>query len=99
MTLLITFLAATTGTLVWYTNAEARQLKLGSLVLAYWSAALMWLVDSVVEYIEMGSEFFQPAAEDMINDAFLGFSVVILAMAVWVGYVIVKDPKGVFKRA
>ena len=68
MTLLITFFAAIISTVVWYNSKTDR--KLGSLVLMYWGASLMWLVDAVVEYIEVGAEFFTPAAEDMINDAF-----------------------------
>ena len=49
----------------------------------YWGASLMWLVDAVAEYLEIGTAYFQPAAEDMLNDAFLGFSVVALALVVW----------------
>lgn len=54
----------------------------------------MWLVDSVVEYIEAGAEFFTPAAADMVNDAYLGLSVVALGLIIWVVVLIVKDPEG-----
>ena len=53
----------------------------------------MWLVDAVVEYLEVGAEYFTPAAGDMLNDAFLGISVVALALVVWVVYILIKDPK------
>lgn len=59
----------------------------------FWGASLMWLVDAVVEYIEVGAEYFEPAAKDMLNDAFLGISVVALALVVWVVYILIKDPK------
>ena len=95
MTLLITFFAAIITTVIWYNSKVDR--KLGSLVLMYWGASLMWLVDAVVEYIEVGAEFFTPATEDMINDAFLGVSVVALGMFIWLVILLVKDPSGKVK--
>ena len=95
MTLLITFFAAIITTIIWYNSKTDR--KLGSLVLMYWGASLMWLVDAVVEYIEVGAEFFTPAVEDMINDAFLGVSVVALGMFIWLVILLVKDPSGKVK--
>ena len=95
MTLLITFFAAIITTVIWYNSKVDR--KLGSLVLMYWGASLMWLVDAVVEYIEVGAEFFTPATEDMINDAFLGVSVVALGMFIWLVILLIKDPSGKVK--
>lgn len=43
----------------------------------------MWLVDAIAEYAELGAEYFTPAAADMLNDAFLGVSVVALALVIW----------------
>jgi hypothetical protein len=34
----------------------------------------------------------------MLNDLFLGLSVVALAMVIWIVIVLIKDPKGVFKE-
>ena len=34
------------------------------------------------------------ATADMINDGFLGLSVIALAMVIWVAYILIKDPKG-----
>ena len=93
MTLLITVIAAVISTVVWYSSPKARELKIGVLLYMVWGASLMWLVDAVVEYIEVGAEYFEPAAKDMLNDAFLGISVVALALVVWVVYVLIKDPK------
>lgn len=92
MTLLITTFAAVIATVAWYTVKADR--KLGTLALMYWGASLMWLVDSVVEYIEAGEEFFAPAAADMLNDAYLGLSVVALGLIIWIVVLLVKDPDG-----
>lgn len=54
MTLLIAVFAAVITTIIWYTNDRRSQLKLGTLALMYWGASLMWMVDAVVEYIELG---------------------------------------------
>lgn len=91
MTLLITVFAAIISTVVWYKNTDSK-LKLGTLSLMYWGAALMWLVDAVVEYIEVGAEYFMPEAADMVNDAYLGLSVVALGLVIWLVIVLVKDP-------
>lgn len=97
MTLLITTFAAIIATIAWYTIKADR--KLGTLALMYWGASLMWLVDSVVEYIEAGAEFFTPAAADMINDSYLGLSVVALGLVIWVVVLMVKDPDGKIRTA
>ena len=95
MTLMITIFAAIAATMVWYTNQKARQLKVGMLCYMYWGASLMWMVDAIAEYIELRAAYFQPALEDMVNDAFLGVSVVALALVIWVVCVLVKDPLNV----
>lgn len=97
MTLLITAFAAIIATIAWY-NVKADR-KLGTLALMYWGASLMWLVDSVVEYIEAGAEFFTPAAADMINDSYLGLSVVVLGLIIWTVVLLVKDPEGKVRSA
>ena len=81
--------------IIWYNSKVDR--KLGSLMLMYWGASLMWLVDAVAEYIEVGAEFFTPAASDMLNDAFLGISVVALGMFIWLVILLIKDPSGKVK--
>lgn len=98
MTLLLTVTAAVISTLVWYTSAKARTLKIGTLALAYWSASIMWFVDAAAEYIELREKLFLPSLTDMINDAFLGFSVVALGLVVWIAAVLIKDPNNVLKK-
>ena len=36
---------------------------------------------------------------DMLNDAFLGLSVVALALVIWVVRLLITDPKGVVKSS
>ena len=59
----------------------------------------MWLVDAIFEYAELRAEYFTPALDDMINDTFLGFSVVALALVIWIVFVLIKDPKGVVRKS
>ena len=97
MTLLITVFAAVVATIVWYASAAAREMKVGILCWMFWGASVMWLVDALFEYAELRAEYFTPAPEDMLNDAFLGLSVVALALVIWVIVLLIKDPKGVVK--
>lgn len=68
------------------------------LPLMYWGASLMWMVDAVAEYVELGTAYFTPVWEDMLNDAFLGVSVVVFALLIWVIRLLAADPKGVIKE-
>ena len=98
MTLLITVLAAVGVTATWYATAPKSQMKLGVLCWLYWGASLMWLVDAISEYLTEGAEYFNPAPQDMLNDAYLGLSVVALGGVIWIAYLLIKDPKQVLAR-
>ena len=98
MTLLLTVFAAVITTIVWY-NRKNDDMKLGVLMFMFWGASLMWLCDAVAEYIELGADYFAPAVEDMINDSFLGLSVVAFAFVIWIVYLLIKDPKGVVRKS
>ena len=97
MTLLVTVFAAVISTVVWYKTAPKNDMKLGVLCLMFWGASLMWLVDAVFEYAELKAEYFTPAPADMLNDLFLGLSVVALGLIVWLIVLLIKDPRGVVK--
>lgn len=97
MTLLITIIAAVISTAIWYTSERARKHNVSLLCFMYWGASLMWLVDAVVEYMEAGAEYFLPAGADMINDGFLGLSVTVFGMIIWLVFLLIKDPDGVVK--
>ena len=99
MTLLTTVFAALISSIIWYKKEEARNLKVGTLSLMYWGASLMWLIDAIFEYVELGAEYFTPEPVDMLNDFFLGLSVVALGLIIWLIILLIKDPKGVIKNA
>ena len=98
MTLLVTVFAAVISTAIWY-NRKDDSMKMGILVFLFWGASIMWFVDAIFEYAEMGAEYFAPTAEDMLNDLFLGLSVVALALVIWVVRLLILDPKGVLKAS
>lgn len=93
MTLLITVFAAVIVTVKWYTRKDD-SMQLGMLCFLYWGASIMWLVDAIFEYAELRAAYFTPAIEDMLNDAFLGLSVVALALVIWLVRLLITDPKG-----
>ena len=74
-------------------------MQLGTLCLMFWGASLMWLVDAIVEYSEIGAEFFMQDGADMLNDLYLGLSVVALGLIIWLVILLIKDPKGVVRSA
>ena len=98
MTLLITVIAAVTCTAIWYSNAKAREMKFSTLCWMFWGASLMWFVDAVVEYLEDGAAFFEPAGADMLNDLYLGLSVVALGLVIWIVVLLVKDPEKIVRK-
>ena len=98
MTLLITVFAAIIATVKWYTR-EDDSMRLGILLFMFWGASLMWLVDAFFEYAELKSAYFNPPIEDMVNDAFLGLSVVALALVIWLVRLLVTDPRGKIRTA
>lgn len=98
MTLLITIIAAVVATIVWYVNENRDAYKLGTLSFIYWGASLMWLMDFVAEYKELGADYFAWELADIINDSLLGIAVVALGLVAWIIILLAKDPKGVFKK-
>lgn len=98
MTLLLTVFAAVIATVVWY-NRKDNKMKIGVLCFMFWGASLMWLIDAIFEFAELKAEYFTPAVEDMLNDAFLGLAVIALALVIWVVILLITDPKGSVKAA
>lgn len=98
MTLLITVFAAVIVTVLWYIRKDDT-MKLGILIFMYWGASIMWLVDALFEYAELGSAYFSPALEDMVNDSFLGLSVVALGLVIWLVRLLITDPRGSVRAA
>lgn len=98
MTLLLTVFAAVAATLCWY-NRKDDTLHLGILCAMYWGAALMWLADAIFAYAESGADYFAPSGQEMLNDSFLGLSVIALALVVWIAIVLFRDSRGVVRSA
>lgn len=98
MTLLISIFASIITTIIWYKkSAEGKKYQLGTLALMYWGASIMWFVDGIFEYAELKAEYFTPEPVDMLNDAFLGFSVIALGLIIWLIIFLIKDPENVIK--
>ncbi len=96
MTLLLTVFAAVITTAIWYKKNDENML-LGPLCWMFWGASLMWLVDAIFEYAELHEAYFTPAPADMLNDLFLGLSVIALGLVAWLIILLIKQPKGVVK--
>ena len=99
MTLLTSVFAAIICTVIWYKTAPKSEMKVGILCWMFWGASLMWLVDAIFEYAELGAAYFTPSPSDMLNDLFLGLSIVALGLIIWLVILLIKDPKGVIKNA
>lgn len=99
MTLLITVFAAIISTVIWYSNDKARKCNVGVLCYMFWGASIMWFVDAVFEYYELRELYFTPAIEDVINDSFLGLSVIALALIIWLVILLARDPMGTVRKA
>lgn len=94
MTLLTAVFAAIICTVLWYKSEPQDNMKIHILCFLYWGASLMWLADAIFEYAELGAEYFTPAPIDMLNDLYLGLSVVALGLIIWLVILLMKDPKG-----
>ena len=99
MTLLTTIFAAIISTVIWYRHAPENEMKVSVLCWMYWGASLMWLVDAIFEYAELHEAYFTPEPIEMLNDFYLGLSVVALGLIIWLAILLVKDPKGVVKAS
>ncbi|MEG0526540.1 MAG: hypothetical protein RR531_03415 [Longicatena sp.] len=97
MTLLITIFAAIISTTLWYKKAPCDDMKISTLCFLYWGASLMWLVDAVFEFVELKAAYFTPDMSSILNDTFLGISVVAFGLLIWMINLLVKDPQGKIK--
>lgn len=84
MTLLTCVFAAIICLILWYKHAPDNTMRLG---------------DAIFEYAELHEAFFTPEPIDMLNDFYLGLSVVALGLIIWLVILLVKDPKGAVKAS
>ncbi len=95
MWLIILAFAATIATAIWYTQAENDKYLLKYLSLILWGTTIMVLVDHVVPYLtEGGGEFFEVSIEATVLSGIM----LLVGLAVWEGALLLKDPKGIFKK-
>ena len=97
MTLLFTLFAAIISTFFWYLNAPEDKYRVRTLCFMFWGASLMWFVDAIFSFVEDGAAYFHPEPAEMLNDAFLGLSVIALAGVIWIIDLLAHDPKRVVK--
>lgn len=97
MTLLISTLAAVFSGTLWYRGLPEDKYNLKDLVFMFWGASLMWFVDAIFEYMQLGADYFSPSLSDMVNDMYLGFSVVALALVIWFIKLMMQDPENKIK--
>ena len=93
MTLLTSIFAAIICTVLWYRNDAENDMLLHIPVFMFWGA------DAIFEYAKLGAEYFTPEPLDMLNDFYLGLSVIALGLVIWLVILLVKDPKGRIKTA
>ncbi len=90
MTLIITAAAAVVATVVWFVLLPNNRFRIGVLALIYWAASLMWCVDGFANLFS-GEPFIElHDAAVMSDDALLGGIVVLIGLAVWVVYLVVR---------
>ena len=88
MCLLITLFAAVITTIVWYLQLPNNCYKISTLVFMYWGASLMCLVDGFFCMTE-GKPFFDLS----LNNASLGFTIVVSGLIAWVIIFLIKGDK------
>lgn len=98
MTLLLSTIAAIVSTILWYQNMAEDKMKIGTLALIYWGASLMWFVDAVFEYSELKTAYFTPGLLQMLNDGFLGVSIITLGMMIWLFQLIISKKDGILRN-
>ncbi|MDR3220737.1 MAG: hypothetical protein LBU46_01835 [Candidatus Accumulibacter sp.] len=79
MCLLMTLAAALAASLAWYLRGRSSSgMKLETLSLMYWGAALMWMVDGFFSLAEG-----EPFLDLTLDDALLGLLVVVSGLIAW----------------
>jgi len=58
----------------------------------------VWLFDFIFEYTELKADYFNQSFESILNDSFLGLTVVTIGLVIWLVILLVKDPDGVFEK-
>ncbi len=112
MHFVLTLIAAVVATVVWYKKkvpGQKEPYKIIALVYMYAGAALMWLGDLIMGFVEDGYKVFFPGEEATLeewqaffhasmNDVALGIATIALGLLIWLIILLISDPKGMFKK-
>lgn len=112
MHFVLTLIAAVVATIVWYKKkvpGQKEPYKIIALVYMYAGAALMWLGDLIMGFVEDGYKVFFPGEEAKLeewqaffhasmNDVALGIATIALGLLIWLIILLISDPKGMFKK-
>jgi hypothetical protein len=93
--LLVLGYAAVVATVAWYVGrSRGRELCLNYLVVVLWGATVMSFVDHLYSYYLRGEEFMEVSLDSLV----LGFSLLLVALTVWLVTLLIKDPERVFAK-
>ncbi|MEL9940577.1 MAG: hypothetical protein QW348_05895 [Ignisphaera sp.] len=94
MWLLILAYAAAISTMLWYSKAENDVYGYKYLAAILWGATIMVFIDHLYSYFSEGGEFM----EISVDAAVLGFSMLLIAILIWILIVFIKDPRKVLHK-
>lgn len=94
MWLLMLAFTATIATAIWYAKAEKDVYMLKLLSAILWGATVMALTDRILSYAMEGGEFIEMSLEAVV----LGFVLITAALVLWEIILLIKDPKGIFRK-
>lgn len=93
MHLLVLAYAAALSTAAWYSRADRDSLRLKELSLILWGATLMFFIDKIYALATEGGPFLELGAER----AALGFSLLLVAILLWLALLLITDPRRVLR--
>jgi Na+-driven multidrug efflux pump len=94
MWLVILGYGAVIATALWYVSkAKGEDLCLNYLATILWGATLMFFIDHLFSYIR--GEGFMDISADAVA---LGFSLLLVALVIWLVILFIKDPKKVLRK-
>jgi Na+-driven multidrug efflux pump len=95
MWLLILGYAAVITTALWYVfKSKGVDYCLNYLSVILWGATVMFFIDSLYNYLN-GEGFIEVSIDAIV----LGFSLLLIALVIWLIILLIKDPRKVFHNA
>lgn len=94
MWLLILAYSAAITTVLWYSRAENDVYGFKYLASILWGATIMVFIDHLYSYLTEGGEFMEVS----VDSAVLGFSMLLIAILLWIAIIFIKDPRKVLRK-